>query len=57
MIANTAAYHFVPIADADALAAELAGTIRRDDMIVCLGAGDITAWAYALPGQLEALAA
>ena len=25
------------------------------DLVVCLGAGDITAWAYALPGQLEAL--
>ena len=25
------------------------------DVVVCLGAGDITAWAYALPGQLEAL--
>ena len=28
---------------------------REGDMVVCLGAGDITAWAYALPGQLEAL--
>ena len=26
------------------------------DLVVCLGAGDITAWAYALPAQLEALA-
>jgi UDP-N-acetylmuramate--alanine ligase len=26
------------------------------DLVVCLGAGDITTWAYALPGQLEALA-
>ena len=25
------------------------------DLVVCLGAGDITAWAHALPGQLEAL--
>ena len=25
------------------------------DLVVCLGAGDITAWAYALPGQLDAL--
>jgi hypothetical protein len=24
--------------------------------VVLLGAGDITQWAYALPGQLEALA-
>ena len=25
------------------------------DIVVFLGAGDITAWAYALPAQLEAL--
>ena len=25
------------------------------DMVVCLGAGNITAWAYALPKELEAL--
>ena len=25
------------------------------DLVVFLGAGDITAWAYALPGQLEAM--
>ena len=30
---------------------------QAGDLVVCLGAGDITAWAYALPGQLEALAA
>jgi UDP-N-acetylmuramate--alanine ligase len=29
---------------------------RPGDVVVCLGAGDITAWAYALPGQLQALA-
>ena len=27
------------------------------DLVVCLGAGDITQWAYALPEQLEALGA
>ncbi|HEX7947900.1 MAG TPA: hypothetical protein VF495_24755, partial [Phenylobacterium sp.] len=26
------------------------------DLVVLLGAGDITSWSYALPGQLEALA-
>lgn len=40
--------------------AELAGVVAEEakagDLVVCLGAGDITAWAYALPGQLEALA-
>jgi UDP-N-acetylmuramate--alanine ligase len=25
--------------------------------VVCLGAGNITAWAHALPGQLQQLAA
>ena len=28
---------------------------RPGDLVVCLGAGNITAWAAALPGQLEAL--
>ncbi len=28
---------------------------RTGDLVVCLGAGDITVWAHALPGQLEAL--
>jgi UDP-N-acetylmuramate--alanine ligase len=39
--------------------ASLAGLVAEEakagDVVVCLGAGDITAWAYALPGQLEAL--
>jgi UDP-N-acetylmuramate--alanine ligase len=25
------------------------------DYVVCLGAGNITQWAYALPGELKAL--
>ena len=28
---------------------------KSGDLVVCLGAGDITVWAHALPGQLEAL--
>jgi UDP-N-acetylmuramate--alanine ligase len=28
---------------------------KSGDLVVFLGAGDITTWAYALPGQLEAL--
>jgi len=28
---------------------------QSGDLVVCLGAGDITGWAYALPAQLEAL--
>jgi len=38
---------------------DLAGLVAEEtkdgDLVLCLGAGDITAWAYALPGQLEAL--
>jgi len=41
--------------------AELPQIIAREakagDVVVLLGAGDITAWAYALPGQLDALKA
>ncbi|MDE2468917.1 MAG: UDP-N-acetylmuramate--L-alanine ligase, partial [Bradyrhizobium sp.] len=38
---------------------ELAKVIKdiagRGDLVVCLGAGNITQWAYALPGELKAL--
>jgi UDP-N-acetylmuramate--alanine ligase len=41
--------------------ADLPAIIARDakpgDIVVLLGAGDITAWSYALPAQLEALGA
>jgi UDP-N-acetylmuramate--alanine ligase len=30
---------------------------RAGDYVVCLGAGNITQWAYALPGELSALGA
>ncbi len=33
----------------------VAAEAKAGDLVVCLGAGDITQWAYALPGQLEAL--
>ena len=40
--------------------ADLAATVRQEaasgDLVVLLGAGDITNWAYALPGELDALA-
>jgi UDP-N-acetylmuramate--alanine ligase len=40
---------------------ELAGLVRAEaepgDLVVLLGAGDITSWSYALPGELDALAA
>lgn len=38
-----------------ALAALVREQATAGDLVVCLGAGDITAWAYALPGQLEAI--
>ncbi|MBP6545933.1 MAG: UDP-N-acetylmuramate--L-alanine ligase [Phenylobacterium sp.] len=40
-----------------ALAGVIAQEAKPGDLVVCLGAGDITSWAYALPAQLEALAA
>jgi UDP-N-acetylmuramate--alanine ligase len=40
-------------------AADLAGIVKGlakpGDLVVCLGAGNITQWAYALPGELKAL--
>jgi len=31
------------------------GQVGDGDIVVCLGAGTISQWAYALPGQLAAL--
>ena len=39
----------------DALAALVAEEAKAGDLVVLLGAGDITAWAYALPAGLAAL--
>ena len=36
----------------EALAATIAGIAREGDYVVCLGAGSISQWAYALPGEL-----
>jgi UDP-N-acetylmuramate--alanine ligase len=41
------------IADADALAAVLADEAVAGDMVVCLGAGDITKWAAGLAAGIE----
>jgi UDP-N-acetylmuramate--alanine ligase len=38
-----------------ALAGLVAGMAGEGDYVMCLGAGDITQWAYALPGELERL--
>jgi UDP-N-acetylmuramate--alanine ligase len=37
------------------LAGIVAGRAKPGDYVVCLGAGNITQWAYALPGELAAL--
>jgi len=41
------------IAGPEALAAALAADLQADDMIVCLGAGDITKWAAGLAGAID----
>ena len=37
------------------LAALVADTAQAGDVVICLGAGTVTAWAQTLPGELEAL--
>ncbi len=39
----------------DALAERVAAKVAPGDYVICLGAGDITKWAAALPEQLDAL--
>ena len=46
----------LPLSGPDALAALVADEAVSGDLVICLGAGDITGWAYALPGQLDGLA-
>ena len=48
--------HVLPLADPAALAELVAQEAHDGDLVVCLGAGDITQWAYALPDALKALA-
>lgn len=45
-----------PLESVEALPGVIAAEAKAGDLVVLLGAGDITTWAYALPGQLEALA-
>src|SRR3546814_9245618 len=40
----------------DQLAALVEQEAAPGDLVVCLGAGNITAWANALPGELQAMA-
>ena len=46
-----------PLPDPDQLARLIAATAQSGDLVICLGAGNVTAWAHALPGQLTGLVA
>jgi UDP-N-acetylmuramate--alanine ligase len=45
----------IPLDAPENLAALIKGLAKPGDYVVCLGAGSITQWAYALPGELKAL--
>ena len=45
----------IPLPQSEDLAGLVKGIARPGDYVVCLGAGNITQWAYALPGELAAL--
>src|ERR1700761_3305460 len=45
----------IPLPNAGELARLVKGLAGNGDLVVCLGAGNITQWAYALPGELKAL--
>jgi len=45
----------VPLPGAGELAKIVRDLAKSGDLVVCLGAGNITQWAYALPGELKAL--
>jgi len=45
----------MPLQGPEQLAGLIKGLAKPGDYVVCLGAGSITQWAYALPGELKAL--
>jgi UDP-N-acetylmuramate--alanine ligase len=45
----------VPLSDASALAQTVLENAKTGDLVVCLGAGNITAWAASLPQELQKL--
>ncbi len=47
--------HALPLAGPEHLAGLIKSLAAPGDYVVCLGAGSITQWAYALPGELQAL--
>jgi UDP-N-acetylmuramate--alanine ligase len=46
--------HVLALPDADSLPSLVANLARPDDFVICLGAGNITAWANDLPAALTA---
>ena len=44
-----------PLAGPDSLAQEILSRTARGDLVMCLGAGDITSWAAGLPAELDKL--
>jgi len=46
--------HVIPLDGPERLASHVAAMAQAGDYVVCLGAGSITQWAYALPGELAA---
>ena len=49
--------HVLPLSGPEALAPLIRDLAAAGDFVVCLGAGNITTWAQALPGDLESLMA
>jgi UDP-N-acetylmuramate--alanine ligase len=47
--------HANALASPDALPEMVAKLVQPGDYVICLGAGNITQWAYALPSQLDGL--
>lgn len=47
----------IALESAQALARTVLDIAKQGDMVVCLGAGNITQWAHALPGELDAAVA
>jgi len=47
--------HVLPLEGPEMLARHVAAVARPGDYVIFLGAGNITQWAYALPGELAAL--
>ena len=43
----------MPLDGPEKLAGLIKGLAKPGDYVVCLGAGSITQWAYALPGGIE----